>query len=200
MMNDDERLLADINLLISGDNDPELLLARGLTYRRLQRFKEALLDFSTLIHQGFSEVAKYRGECYLKQGDMAKAEQDLAGFVVSHPNDPFALRHLAELHRLCDQWDKATRLFEKSVTLDPDNLFAISGLADCYRHLGLSDRAIQLFDLVLTTDPFHSQALAGRAAILKERGSHDEAREGFRLAIMEDPRNEFACDGLQQAK
>lgn len=199
--NTEQQLINDLTYLISLEDSSELLVQRGLAYRRLHLFDKALNDFGIVADRGdFHAVWKFRGETYVKTGNLSKGKQDFERYIHEHKvSDAFVLRHYAEILRVEGDFQRSSKWFEASLEQDSENLFALSGFGDCLRLLGKMEQALGVFEQVLSLDPRHSQARAGRGNILRVRGQFQDALIDFNISLEEDPDNIFAIEEKELA-
>lgn len=107
---------------------------RGLVYERLEKYKEAIADFSValFLDANNAEVYRNRGICEVRIGkydsaveDYTKARNLLPEMVDILVDRGFALRKLGELER-------AIKDLTDALQMEPDNVKALSNRAYIY--------------------------------------------------------------------
>ncbi len=116
-----------------------------------------------------------------QQEEMAAAQaaqqeiQQLEPFVQEHPDDPQALRRLANLHFDLAHWDQARDLYSRVLKLQPDNVEVISDLGIVYRGLKDYDNALAQFAEAQRLAPDHWQSRYNQVIVLLDLKRYDEA-------------------------
>jgi cytochrome c-type biogenesis protein CcmH/NrfG len=98
------------------------------------------------------------------------------------PDNPDAVRGVANVHYDLGDYQKALPSFERYLTLRPDDPGARTDLATVRLHVGDVDRAIAEYREVIAANPSFVQAHYNLGIALHQGGRHDEALAAFRRA------------------
>lgn len=171
------------------------LYQRGLGQAGLQRYKDAVRDFTQALKfaPDSSDVLYNRGGAYSKLGRWDEALADYGALLALVPNDPNALYARA--------WAHAQRGDDAAAIADLDRVLAIvpndqEGLMDrggLNIRAGRFDAAILDFGKLLELDPKAAAAAYNRGRAYYAKGDFKRAGADFGLTLKLRPQNPYAA-------
>ncbi|MEM6806265.1 MAG: tetratricopeptide repeat protein, partial [Bacteroidota bacterium] len=114
-----------------GDN-PDLFLARGICFEKIEKIKQAVNDYSKAIklHKDLREAYLLRGAISENEQNYNKAITDFGLAISTFRNDPDLLRRRAKLFILTQQDDRAIEDYSEAIEFSPQRV-------DLYKERGL---------------------------------------------------------------
>jgi len=103
--------------------------------------------------------------------------QSLEQFVQQNPDNPEAIRRLADLNFEQQSWPRARELYTRFLELEPGNPDVLSDLGVVYRGLGEHDKALAHFDEAQRRSPEHWQSRYNEIIVLLDLKRFDEAQQ-----------------------
>src|SRR3546814_15765448 len=103
----------------------------------------------------------------MRARQVGSAERILRSYLAANPDDPQALRMLAEIAAVCGHLNEAERLLRTALEQAPGFVPLYINLATLLQDLGRTDEAIALLDGLLTQDPSHRVVLSFKAGMLE---------------------------------
>ncbi len=172
----------------------QIYYRRGLTYRDLKRFDEALADFTQAITLDPSSSWAYhdRGSTYQ---DMKRFDEALADFtqaIALDPSSSSAYNNRGLIYRDLKRSDEALADFTQAIALDPSSSSAYNSRGLLYRDLKRFDEALADFTQAITLDPSASWAYHYRGLLYRDLKRYDEALADLTQAIALDPSSSSA--------
>ena len=140
------------------------MLAAAL--RRLGRYEEAGWADANGVQASARSVALLEAAKAMRDKQVERGEHLLRSYLDTDPDDPQALRMLAEIAAVCGHGGDAERLLRKALEVVPQFVPLYVNLASLLHDLGRTDEAIALLDQVLAHDPDNSMVLSFKAAVL----------------------------------
>jgi tetratricopeptide (TPR) repeat protein len=119
----------------------------------------------------------------------ADAERLLRAHLARHPDDPAALRMLADLAMRATRWDDAVALLERCLALAPDLAAARHGYALALHEQHRTDEALAQIERLLAGEPGNPVYLNLKANVLERAGDHAGAVEAFETVLAGHPSN-----------
>jgi tetratricopeptide (TPR) repeat protein len=123
------------------------------------------------------------------EGRIAEAEQLLRQHLAQAPDDPAALRMLADVAARALQWDDAAALLERCLTLAPGFTAARHSYALVLLEQHRASAALAETELLLATDPGNPAFLNLQANALGRIGDHRRATATFARVLEDYPSN-----------
>jgi tetratricopeptide (TPR) repeat protein len=120
---------------------------------------------------------------------LAEAERMLRAHLVQRPDDPAALRMLAELAMRATRWDDAAALLERCLALAPDFAAARHSYALVLHEQHRSDEAREQVAQLLAGEPGNPVYLNLKANVLERGGDHAGAIGAFEAVLAGHPSN-----------
>src|SRR3546814_10018694 len=108
----------------------------------------------------------------MRARQVGSAERILRSYLAANPDDPQALRMLAEIAAVCGHLNEAERLLRTALEQAPGFVPLYINLATLLQALGRTDEAIALLDGLLTQDPSHRVVLSFKAGMLARSEEH----------------------------
>jgi tetratricopeptide (TPR) repeat protein len=112
----------------------------------------------------------------------AEAQDAFEHVIQLAPDDPDALRGLANLHYDRDEYTEAIAAYEKYLAKRPDDLSARTDLGTMYFYAGDAPRALAVYRDVLRRDPKFVQAHVNLGVTLHQQGDDEGARAELETA------------------
>jgi predicted Zn-dependent protease len=125
----------------------------------------------------------------LCEGRLADAEQLLRAHLAQSPDDPAALRMLADLAMRARHWDAAAALLERCLAGAPGFAAARHSYALVLHELNRTDAALDEVERLLAAEPGHPAYLNLLANALGRSGDHVRAIETFAAVLADYPSN-----------
>lgn len=135
--------------------DHAVLNQRGLIFKALRNFKEAIHDFRAAIEKRDSHP-DYRvnlGKIYL---ELQQPKQARHWFETAREEDPFLLavhKGLGHAAFMLNEYDKAVEHFSNALLINPDDMESYSSRGLAYRELGEYSRSVDDLNTVLLFQP-----------------------------------------------
>jgi tetratricopeptide (TPR) repeat protein len=120
---------------------------------------------------------------------LADAERMLRAHLARNPEDPAALRMLAELAMRATRWEDAAALLEHCLMLAPDFTVARHSYALVLHEQHRTEEALAQIERLLESEPGHPAYLNLKANVLGRCGDHARAIEAFEVVLAEFPSN-----------
>lgn len=111
----------------------------------------------------------------MRVAKVAEAEHLLRAYLDTDPDDPQALRMLAEIAAVCGHGNEAERLLRKALAMAPAFVPLYINLAALLQDLGRTGEALELLDSVLSNAPDNNMVLSYKAGLLLDAGRINEA-------------------------
>jgi len=157
---------------------------RGLAYRHLGKYKQALADYDKAIqfNPKYAEAYNNRGVVYSNLGNDQQALGDYDKAIELNPtyaeaynNRGLAYRHLGN--------DRLTiRDYDKAIELNPTYAVAYYGRGTAYLHLGNYREAIGDFDRAIEMNPNYAEAYYNRGIANSNLGNDRQPIEDLKTA------------------
>jgi tetratricopeptide (TPR) repeat protein len=120
---------------------------------------------------------------------LADAERMLRAHLAQRPEDPRALRMLAELALRATRWEDAAALLERCLSLAPDFTVARHSYALALHEQHRTDEALAQVEQLLAGEPGNPVYLNLKANLLGRGGNHAGAIETFESVLTDYPSN-----------
>src|SRR5690606_7341954 len=150
---------------------------RAAALRRQGRHDEAAHAEADAVRLAARSPWLVEAAAAMRGRQVNRAEGLLRAHLDADPDDPQALRMLAEIAAVCGRPDEAERLLRKALGEAPGFVPLYLNLAALLHDLGRTDEAIALLDEVLASAPDNGMVLSFKAEILSDAGRMDEALE-----------------------
>ncbi len=167
---------------------------RADAMRLLRGHLEALGDRDATARAAqFTEMAEIdhpllkRAARALEERHGDAAANDLRAFLKDYPDDPVALRLLANATTQMGRGDEAVRLLTRALATAPDYVNARRNLVDVLVAEGRHDDALAQLDALIAAHPGTLDYRAGKAATLKRIRRSDEALALYDALLAEFP-------------
>jgi cytochrome c-type biogenesis protein CcmH/NrfG len=212
-------------IVIQGDPEcPEAHRLLGQALRRLGRANEAQQAEEAAIGLSMLLPTLFEAAMTLAQLELEKAERLLRPYLQQHPDDPAALRMLAEIAARTGHFDAADRLLDRALAVAPSYSGAealrksIQRLRERgnalserqIRALAITDEAgdadegpseaLKLYEHVVRRYPESSENWVTYGHVLRSVGKQDEAVAAYRHAIDRRPHAGEAWYGIADLK
>ncbi len=172
----------------------QLVLARALAMAGQAPEAEAAFNRALALDPDRAVVAR-AAEAY-REGRAQEAEQWLREHLKATPDDPIALRLLAQIGIDANQVRPALRMLRRTVELAPDFVLAWNDLANLHMQEERYDEALETAAHAISLDPELPHGWVIRANILSRAQRHAEAEAVYRDALEKNPGHAGALSGL----
>lgn len=129
----------------------------------------------------------------LCENRLADAERLVCAHLARHPDDPAALRLLADLAVRAGRWDDAAALLERSLALAPGFAAARHSYALVLYEQNRTGEALAEIERLLADAPRDPLYLNLKANVLGRAGDHARAIEAFETVLADYPSNPRIC-------
>ena len=193
---------AEIALKIVLRNDPVnpinpfLLNNLGTIQRRMGKFDEALISYTTaLSHYPDNQVfLESRASLFTEMGQVRNAIIDYSALLEKNPDNEEALYQRGLLYLQIKNTDFAESDFRKMLELNPNGLYARRGFASLAKFRGDYVEAEKIYNYLLDKEPEDFNLYAGRAELYllmeKPGKAYSDINRAIRL-VGEDFQNPY---------
>ncbi|WP_242057906.1 MULTISPECIES: tetratricopeptide repeat protein [Nostoc] len=164
---------------------------RGITYRLMKLYAQALQDFDRAIELNpkfdWWAIAG-RGVTYRDMERYAEALQDFDRAIELNPKDDWAIASRGVTYRLMERYAEALQDFNRAIELNPNELnpkfdWAMAHRGETYRLMKRYPEALQDFDRAIELNPKLDWAIANRGITYLQLKRYNEALVDFNRAI-----------------
>lgn len=175
------------SILSEDEQNRDALRLLSSALRRLGREEEADQAALEAIKAASNEPALVGAARAIRAGDLKAAEHLVRPFLSRNPDDPAALRLLAEIAAQVGALDDAEKMLRRAIELAPVYASAHLKLAKVLFDKGDFPGAIGQLDHLLAVNPEHGRARSTKAATLVRVGEYDEAIALYEQLIARTP-------------
>ena len=189
------------------------LFNRGLVYRRMGKYENAITDFDKVIESGnpnakvagkgtylskeqFADVYFQRGTARLNKADYDLAITDFGKSLEINPNVAAAFNNRGAAFLEKWQFEQATSDLERAIKLNPKYALAYMNRGILHYRQGQNNLAVRDYDEALRLDPKLAIAYANRGRTHSANRRFDEAHTDFNKALKINPNTATAHHGL----
>ncbi|MFN6536114.1 MAG: tetratricopeptide repeat protein [Nostoc sp. EkiNYC01] len=172
---------------------------RGITYRNMERYPEALQDFDHAIELNPKDdwAIACRGVTYRNMERYPEALQDFDRAIELNPKDDWAMASRGVTYRLMGRYAEALQDFNRAIELNPNELnpkfdWTMANRGQTYRLMGRYAEALQDFDRAIKLNPKFDWAIANRGETYRFMERYAEALQDFDRAIKLNPKSYWA--------
>ncbi|MGB6296331.1 MAG: tetratricopeptide repeat protein [Rivularia sp. (in: cyanobacteria)] len=164
---------------------PIALSWRGLTYRNMRNYEDALKDFDRAIEidPGHKRAIAQRGVSYRLMKRHEDALKDFDRAIKVDPDYKLALSFRGNIYREMKRYEDALKDFDRAIKVDPDYKWAIARRGASYREMKRYEDALKDLNRAIKIDPDYTSALAERGFVYREMKRHEDALKDFDRAI-----------------
>jgi tetratricopeptide (TPR) repeat protein len=166
-----------------------VLAYRGITYRDMERYEEALVDLSRAIELDANNklAIANRGTAYWQIGRFEEALIDLSKAIELDGNDDWAIAGRGITYKLMERYEEALVDLSRAIELDGKQTAVISLRGMIYKQIDSQEKALADFNRVIELDSDDVWALGNRGEIHKLFERYDEAIADFDRALELNP-------------
>jgi tetratricopeptide (TPR) repeat protein len=177
--------------MLDTNRQARALAVRGVTYRRLKRYKEALIDFDRAIELApdYAWAVRHRGATYRSMRCYDKALADFNRAIALSPDYAWDIATRGVLYLQMRRYHDALADLDRAIELESELDWAISGRGEAYRGIGRYDDALVDFNRAIELAPRRARQHAGRGMTYLLMGRCDDALIDFNQAIEKSRRN-----------
>jgi tetratricopeptide (TPR) repeat protein len=191
-----DRAIADLSDVIGmGTIDCQPYTLRGISYAKIDRFDQAIADFTQAIQiEATPEAYEGRAIAYGKNGQFAQALADYTALIDLRPEEPTGYQLRAQTHRALGD--------ERNASLDDAKARAAVCLGQALLRLQDSDwdQAISLATEAVGLDPNQPKGYVRRGIAYLGRNEPDRALADFNYALESLPSLTSTARALVEAK
>jgi tetratricopeptide (TPR) repeat protein len=176
-------------LLSHDEHDRPALALLAASLRRLGFEDEALATDQKLIAATAYVPELARTALALRERRFRDAEELVRPWLSNNPNDPAALRLLAEVGVRAGARREAQAMLRRALDVAPGYKAARVKLASLLVEESRIDEALEVLDDMLARDPASTALLGSKAAALGRVGEHDQAAALYQQLVERDPGN-----------
>lgn len=158
---------------------------RGLAYLELEKFKEAIMDFSNAINNDYSKGKVYysRGDAYLGRGDYSMALSDYNYAVYLEPELSVPYNKRGEYYLQTGDFNNALNDFSTAIKLRGDYSLYYYNRGQANEYLKKNINAIDDYSEAINMYPDYYDAYYSRATLFNKIGNFDKAIYDFQKCI-----------------
>lgn len=171
-----------------------LVLGRALAMAGQAPEADAAFQRALELDPDRATVAK-AAEAY-HEDRIPQAEKILREHLATQPDDPIALRLLAQIGVDSNHTRPALRLLQRTVELAPDFTLAWNDLANLHMKEERFDEALETAERAIALDPQLPHGWVIKANILAKAQRHEEALGTYRMALESHPGHVGALSGM----
>ena len=178
--------LALTNYFISQyPSDPTVYLNRGLSYKDMGKYKEAIEDFSHAIdiNPDYLDAYIQRGDVYLYLKQYSNAISDFSRAIEIDPHNAEGFYKRGNAYYDIGDFKKAVEDFKSSITIDSTHAEVYYNRGNCYARLGDHKNAVADFSHSLKVDPTNVKARYNRGVAFIILGEYSNAIEDFNIIL-----------------
>ncbi len=181
----DEQGLQILDDIASFGADSDYFMIRGTILSNLQKYREAIEEYSKAINQGQDLEEVYSNIAFeyenLEQFD--KAIDFLTKVLDINPDNEAALNEIGICFEMSNKSDKSIEYFDRFIDKHPYSRSAWFNLAIAYNSIGKNEKAINAYDYSLAIDENQPSALFNIANIYAGMEQHKKAIEFYKETL-----------------
>lgn len=195
-----EDALAEFDIAESIKNDPRTRVSKGAALVALKRYKEATIQYESVIAMDPDEPDAYYGlgNIALKQGNLEEAIQQYKKAIEADPTYTNAINNLGAIYIKQADWDNAIATLRKAIDINPDFPESYYNLAGAEERKGLLVEAEADYRKAIALSPYDPDALASLATMLYKQQRVPEAAELLKSALSLNQENSIGLALLSQ--
>jgi len=169
-------------------DNPDLIRALGSNLENRGEFNEAIKLYLLLAKSSPQDSLPLLLNAYLKNGDLAAANQLASRAVSEQPAAELGYLMQSVIHEYRKDWPAAEESLRRGIANCKQNSSLKMKLAGVYNAQGDHQRALQIYDEVLLTNPEYVDAAFAKGVTYERQGNKLKAQELYRsvLAIEAD--------------
>jgi tetratricopeptide (TPR) repeat protein len=170
---------------------------RGLTYRKLNDYSSAIVDFDRALELDPDYAWAYanRGITHRFNHNYELALQDFNAAIVLDDGPPWVYAARGEVYRHLSNYDLAMQDFNHAIALAPKYASAYGSRGRVYHHLKNFQQSIGDFDRAIALKPEHAWFYAQQGENYRDIGQYSRAIELYNQALALEPNSFFWAYG-----
>ncbi len=185
---EDEQGLEILNQLSGLATDPDYFMTKGTLLSNLQKYREAIEEYTNALHQGQDLEEVYGNIAFeyenLEQFD--KAIEYLNKVVEINPQNESALNEIGLCYEMNDESPRAIQYFNDFLDKYPYSRSAWFNLAISLNSIGKSKQAIDAYEFSLAIDDDQPSAYFNIANIYAVLENHPKAIDFYRRTLSKE--------------
>jgi tetratricopeptide (TPR) repeat protein len=172
-------------------NDAGILTALGISLRRLNRIKEAVVSFQTAIHHqpNFHDAHYNLGNLFKDLGDHQQAKVCYETAISIKNDFPHTHINLGFIYEELGYLDLALASYQHVIQLNPGYVEAYINIGNVLQKLHFYIEALSVYNQAILIDKNIYQLWANRGLVLKELNLLNESLDSFKNALELNPDN-----------
>ncbi|MGV8025026.1 MAG: tetratricopeptide repeat protein [Anaerolineaceae bacterium] len=177
-------------------NRSQTLTGRGVTYRLMDKYQEALSDLNQAIkiNSNSSWAFANRGVTYRCLNNYVNAFADFDHAIELDPRYSWAIIQRGDTHRMNGSYDKALKDFNLALELDDKDSWTYACRGEAYRSNKQYEEAIRDFNRAIELSSNYTYAYAHRGETYHAMKKYNKALEDFDRTLELDPQNKWAAE------
>ncbi|CAG8506535.1 3259_t:CDS:2, partial [Acaulospora colombiana] len=172
------------------NSNVKILRNRGLAYKELYRFKEALMDLTNaLAIESKSTTYRHRSQVYFTLKQMELSMKDANRALELDPHDSIAEELRNKIFSRSKQFDKALNGLNKALKVNPQNSNALTERGGVFLLMERYDEALRDLNLAIKYQPQNFMALLIRSKVNRIQGNYNLSLADLCEAIKVAPHN-----------
>jgi Flp pilus assembly protein TadD len=154
-----------------------VLLKMGIICLKSKNFGGAAEVFNQVLKHNEKQALAYegRGEAYLAQNDLLKAEEDFKKAIKIQPNLWRSYNSLGVIYNRKDENNPAIAMYQKALELSPENIYLLNNLGYSYYLNGQYEMAVKNLRKALTLAPNYPRSHNNLGMACGMMGRYEEA-------------------------
>jgi len=190
MLHNTENLALLNQALAQNPNDTKALAQRGETYRLMNYYEKALVDFNRVIglKPDYAWAIAHQGETYYLMKRYEEALADFDRSITLRPDYAWALAHRGSCYYKLNRYSQALSDLNHAIELKQDYAWAFSYRCQMYTLMNHFEEALMDFDRALAFDESIIPYWPGeRALLLSYAGRYAQAIECCEQGLKKNP-------------
>lgn len=171
---------------------------RGIAYLKLEKYKEAIMDFSNAILNDYTKSKVYysRGKAYLGKGDYYMALSDYNYSVTLDPESSVPYNQRGEYYLQIEDYNNALKDFSTAIKLEDNYSEYYFNRGQANEYLKKNINAIDDYSKAIDLYPAYFDAYYSRASLFNKIGNYDKAIFDFQKCIEMYPDYKYPYNNL----
>ncbi len=171
---------------------------RGLAYLELERYTEAIKDFSNAINNNYLKAKVYysRGKAYLERGDYLMAQSDYNYAVTIDPISAEAYNSRGEYYLRIEEFKNSLKDFTTAIKLEDTYSLYYYNRGQAYAYLKENIKAINDYTTAIEIFPNYYDAYYSRALLFNRIENYEKSISDFQKCIEMLPNYKYPYNNL----
>jgi len=172
---------------------------RGIAYAKLNKYEQAIEDFSKAIELNPDDAEAYynRGLAYAKLNEHEQAIEDYGKAIKLNPNYAEAYNNRGVAYAKLNEHEQAIKDYDETIKLNPNDAAAYNNRGAAYAELNKYERAIEDYGKAIELNPNYAEAYGNRGIAYSEIHRYEESARDLKKAgilFLHSGREEYAVE------